>query len=64
MTLSDFYSCLETFEQDVIESHNDIPGYTNALMSLINDFYSEQTKKTPEQLTIEMMEFVIHLRRN
>ena len=63
MTLSSFYSSLETFEQDVMES-NDIPGYTNALMTLINDFYSEQTKKTPEQLTNEMLEFVTYVRRN
>lgn len=62
MTLSDFNSCLETFEQDALQTQ-DIPGYTNALMDLINDFYAEQIKKTPEQLTAEMMEFVIIVRR-
>ena len=62
MTLSDFNSCLETFKNDVMES-NDIPGYSNALMTLINDFYSEQITKTPEQLTNEMISFVTEIRR-
>ena len=63
MTLRDFFNTLETFEQDAIQS-NDIPGYSNALMNLINEFYSEQIKKTPEQLANEMLEFVIYARRN
>ena len=63
MTLSDFFKSLETFEQDALQS-NDIPGYSNALMNLINDFYADQIKKTPEQLTNEMIEFVIYARRN
>lgn len=63
MTLSNFFSSLQTFEQDAIET-NDIPGYSNALMGLINDFYAEQIKKTPEQLANEMLEFVIQVRRN
>ena len=63
MTLQDFFNSLETFEQDAIQS-NDIPGYSNALMNLINEFYQGQIRKTPEQLTNEMLEFVIYARRH
>ena len=63
MTQTEFLKTLETFEKDAIES-NDIPCYSNSLMNLINDFFSEQIKKTPEQLASEMLEFVIYVRRN
>ena len=63
MDLTSFYKTLETFEQDAIES-KDIPGYSNALMNLINEFYAEQIKKTPEQLAAEMLDFVVYVRRN
>ena len=63
MTQTEFLKSLETFEQDAIQS-NDIPGYSNALMNLINEFYTEQIKKTPEELAAEMLDFVIYVRRN
>lgn len=63
MTQTEFLKTLETFEQDAIQS-NDIPGYSNALMNLINEFYAAQIKKTPEQLASEMLDFVIYVRRN
>ena len=63
MDLTNFFKTLETFEQDAIES-KDIPGYSNALMNLINEFYAEQIKKTPEKLATEMLDFVTFVRRN
>ena len=63
MTQSQFVSALETFEQDALQS-GDIPGYSNALINLINDFYAGQIKKTPEQLATEMLEFVLQVRRS
>jgi hypothetical protein len=61
MTLSQFNSCLETFELDLQESNN-AAGYSNALMNLINEFYSEQLKKSKEQLVSEMLDFVREVR--
>ena len=63
MTQTEFLKTLETFEQDAVQS-NDIPGYSNALMNLINEFFTEQIKKTPEELAVEMLDFVIYVRRN
>lgn len=61
MTLSDFNSCLETFAQDFLEN-NDSAGYSNAVINLINDFYSESIKKQPETLVNEMLTFVTEVR--
>ena len=61
MTQSQFNSCLETFELDLQESR-DAAGYSNALMDLINDFYSEQLKKSKEELVSEMLDFVREVR--
>ena len=61
MTLSQFNSCLETFELDFQET-NDAPGYSEALMKLINDFFSEQLKKPAETLVCEMLDFVREVR--
>lgn len=61
MTQSQFNSCLETFELDLEES-NDATGFSSALMNLINEFFSEQLKKSKETLVCEMLDFVREVR--
>lgn len=61
MTQSQFNSCLETFELDLQQS-NDAAGYSVALMNLINDFFTEQLKKSKEMLVSEMLDFVREVR--
>lgn len=61
MNLKSFYSALETFALDLQQS-GDAAGYANAVITLINDFRSDEMQKTKEQLINEMLEFCTTVR--
>ena len=61
MSLKDFNSTLETFALDLQES-GDAAGYAKAVVTLINDFRSDEMQKSKEQLIEEMLEFCTTLR--
>lgn len=61
MNLKSFYSTLETFALDLQQS-GDAAGYANAVITLINDFRSDEMQKSKEQLINEMLEFCTTVR--
>ena len=61
MNLKSFYSTLETFALDLQQS-GDAAGYANAVITLINDFCSDEMQKSKEQLINEMLEFCTTVR--
>lgn len=61
MNLKSFYSALETFALDLQQS-GDAAGYANAVITLINDFRSDEMQKSKEQLINEMLEFCTTVR--